>query len=230
MGHSFACMHWQCHIHHHHITHSSHSISAIGPAPHRGGKRREHWQCCVLVRPMFPAPAIIGVTRCNFEAGMASTADPHPTIVMQALLSSSTAFCCTWSQCCCRVYNKLHMVDDSSTALANLALSACNIAHFLRLASQTHRCCLRQLHHCNISSAMLQWVNVACMMIPLHACQRTRHCRRAKECQGVRSAPSPHHPRTCKLLLRAPTVHDAEAEHSTHTKVYNTHQIQARSM
>ncbi|KAF6259868.1 hypothetical protein COO60DRAFT_966320 [Scenedesmus sp. NREL 46B-D3] len=29
-------------VYHHHITHSSHSISAIGPAPHRGGKRREH--------------------------------------------------------------------------------------------------------------------------------------------------------------------------------------------
>ncbi|KAF6253241.1 hypothetical protein COO60DRAFT_437532 [Scenedesmus sp. NREL 46B-D3] len=33
---------WQGNYHHHHITHSSHSISAIGPAPHQGGKRREH--------------------------------------------------------------------------------------------------------------------------------------------------------------------------------------------
>jgi hypothetical protein len=30
------------HHHHHQITRSSHSINAIGPAPHRGGRNREH--------------------------------------------------------------------------------------------------------------------------------------------------------------------------------------------
>jgi hypothetical protein len=28
--------------HHHQITKLSHSINAIGPAPHRGGRKREH--------------------------------------------------------------------------------------------------------------------------------------------------------------------------------------------
>jgi hypothetical protein len=33
----------QCHHHHHHqITKLSHSINAIGPAPHRSGRKREH--------------------------------------------------------------------------------------------------------------------------------------------------------------------------------------------
>jgi hypothetical protein len=34
----------RCHHHHHHhqITKLSHSINAIGPAPHRSGKNREH--------------------------------------------------------------------------------------------------------------------------------------------------------------------------------------------
>jgi hypothetical protein len=30
------------HHHHHQITKLSHSINAIGPAPHRGGRKREH--------------------------------------------------------------------------------------------------------------------------------------------------------------------------------------------
>jgi hypothetical protein len=30
------------HHHHHQITTLSHSINAIGPAPHRGGRKREH--------------------------------------------------------------------------------------------------------------------------------------------------------------------------------------------
>ncbi|KAF6250494.1 hypothetical protein COO60DRAFT_826180 [Scenedesmus sp. NREL 46B-D3] len=32
------CVHHHHHHHHRHITHSSHSISAVGPATHRGGK------------------------------------------------------------------------------------------------------------------------------------------------------------------------------------------------
>jgi hypothetical protein len=31
-----------CHHHHNQITKLSHSINAIGPAPHRGGRKREH--------------------------------------------------------------------------------------------------------------------------------------------------------------------------------------------
>jgi hypothetical protein len=39
-----AAAHQQCahHHHHHQITKLSHSINAIGPAPHRSGKKREH--------------------------------------------------------------------------------------------------------------------------------------------------------------------------------------------
>jgi hypothetical protein len=50
----FACCQWASnlllrthiemshHHHHHQITKLSHSINAIGPAPHRGGRKREH--------------------------------------------------------------------------------------------------------------------------------------------------------------------------------------------
>jgi hypothetical protein len=39
------------HHHHHQITKLSHSINAIGPAPHRGGRNREH---CSSFRVWWP--------------------------------------------------------------------------------------------------------------------------------------------------------------------------------
>ncbi|KAF6260952.1 hypothetical protein COO60DRAFT_830285 [Scenedesmus sp. NREL 46B-D3] len=50
--------------HHHHNTHSSHSISAIGPAPHRGGKRREHCSrmfACIAHIPRLDNVCIVHV-------------------------------------------------------------------------------------------------------------------------------------------------------------------------
>jgi hypothetical protein len=45
-----------CSIHHHQITKLSHSINAIGPAPHRGGRKREHRFIVIIIIIIIKLP------------------------------------------------------------------------------------------------------------------------------------------------------------------------------
>jgi hypothetical protein len=51
-NHSLMVRQHQLHHHHHHhqITKLSHSINAIGPAPHRSGRKREHRSIVIIIK------------------------------------------------------------------------------------------------------------------------------------------------------------------------------------
>jgi hypothetical protein len=48
-------LHHHHHHHHHQITKLSHSINAIGPAPHRSGRKREH--CSIVFATITHIPS-----------------------------------------------------------------------------------------------------------------------------------------------------------------------------
>jgi hypothetical protein len=50
--------HHHHHHHHHQITKLSHSINAIGPAPHRGGRKREHRSIVFATITHIPSYAV----------------------------------------------------------------------------------------------------------------------------------------------------------------------------
>ncbi|KAF6264803.1 hypothetical protein COO60DRAFT_22114 [Scenedesmus sp. NREL 46B-D3] len=104
-------------VYHHHITHSSHSINAIGPAPHRDGRRREH--CSRL----FASIAHISSAVCMRSGCVAATATHRVTcVVSQCILRSC---CCgtmlnkqlpTLHACACP--SLLHLSNPSGTVPA----------------------------------------------------------------------------------------------------------------
>jgi hypothetical protein len=53
-------------VHHHQITKLSHSINAIGPAPHRGG--RKYPGHCMLVQSNWPACVAVLMLHCSIAS------------------------------------------------------------------------------------------------------------------------------------------------------------------
>jgi hypothetical protein len=60
----------QCMSHHHHVTHSSHSSNAIGPAPHWSGRRKEH--CSIMFANVQTSQAFSRNTATHLETNILS--------------------------------------------------------------------------------------------------------------------------------------------------------------
>jgi hypothetical protein len=74
------------HHHHHQITQSSHSINAMGPAPHRGGRKREH--SSVIFATITHIPSLHKIRR-NAPRYHSANTPATPSITSNNLVDAS---------------------------------------------------------------------------------------------------------------------------------------------